>query len=407
MLPAALALLPIRVANHKGRAEHPRLHRVLVGCGTVATHHPRKVLAASIAVLAIGLAGALQLHISFDSLAWFPERDPLRIATLTVDHELKGSMTLEVMLHTERDDALHAPELLARIEALAERVSGFRDGELFVGKATSIVDIVKEIHQALHEGRPQFYAIPGERAVVAQELLLFEQSAAEDLDRVTDGRFSVARTTLRVPRVDATLYLDLIDAIEHSSQELLADFGEVDTTGALSLLGRITEATAVSMVRSYAIALLVITPLMILVMGSVGRGLLSMLPNLAPIVLGLGLMHAWDIPLDMTTILLGSIVLGLAVDDTIHFMHRFNRSYAESGDPHAAVRQTLQTTGAALMFTSLVLAAGFFILMFGYMVNVSNFGLLLGVATLVAFLADVLMAPALMVLVSPPRKHPC
>jgi len=329
------------------------------------------------------------------------------VATLTIDRELEGSMALEVLLHTDRDDALHDPELLTRLDALAQRASGMRDGELFVGKATSVVDIVKEVHQALHEGRPQFRVIPSEQAVVAQELLLFEQSGAEHLERVTDTRLSVARMTLRVPRVDATLYLGLIDAIERSSQQLLAGFGEVHTTGALSLLGRITEATAVSMLRSYAMALLVITPIMMLVMGGVGRGLLGMLPNLAPIVIGLGLMHVWAIPLDITTVLLGSIVLGLAVDDTIHFMYRFNHSYAASGDPHVAVRDTLETTGAALLFTSLVLAAGFFILMFGYMVNVSNFGLLLGVATLVAFLADVLMAPALMTLISPRLGRPC
>ena len=215
---------------------------------------------------------------------------------------------------------------------------------------------------------------------------------------VTDSRFSVSRMTLRVPRADATLYAELIDRVEAPAQELLGSFGELHTTGGMTILGRLTHATSVSMARSYLLALLMITPMMILMMGSLGRGLLSMIPNVAPILVGLGLMYGWEIPLDMSTMLLGSIVLGLAVDDTIHFMHRFGRYFEETGDAPQAVRLTLETTGTALLFTSLVLAAGFFILMFGYMVNVSNFGLLLGCSTLAAFLADVLLAPALVTL---------
>ena len=124
-----------------------------------------------------------------------------------------------------------------------------------------------------------------------------------------------------------------------------------------------------------------------------------MIPNLMPIILTLGLMYLLDIAFEATTLLIGSIILGLAVDDTIHFMHKFGRYFSETGDVSAAVRLTLQTTGVALLFTSLVLSTGFFIFKFGYMINIGDFGLLAGFATLVAFLADILLAPALMTLV--------
>jgi hypothetical protein len=159
------------------------------------------------------------------------------------------------------------------------------------------------------------------------------------------------------------------------------------------------------MMRSYIIALCVITPLMVLLIQSLRGGLLSMVPNLAPVIITLGLMGWLGFPMDGFTLLIGSIAIGLAVDDTIHFMHNFQRYYSASGDAPGAVHQTLQTTGRALLFTSLVLSTGFFIYMFSSMQNLSNFGLLTGFCIIVAFLADAILAPALMVLVRRPRSQ--
>ncbi len=140
---------------------------------------------------------------------------------------------------------------------------------------------------------------------------------------------------------------------------------------------------------------------MILLIGSLKRGLVAMIPNLIPVYLVIALMGFGGIPLDMTTLLIGGVVIGLAVDDTIHFMHKFNRYYEDTGDPAAAVHETLVTTGSALLFTSLVLGVGFGIFMGGYMVNIFWFGLLSSFAVVVAFLADITLAPALMMLVTP------
>ena len=156
----------------------------------------------------------------------------------------------------------------------------------------------------------------------------------------------------------------------------------------------------ITMARSYAIALVVITPLLVLLIGSLRRGFFGMIPNLIPVFLTLALMGWLSIPLDASTLLVGGIIIGVAVDDTIHFMHKFNRYYEETGDARLAVRETLLTTGSALLFTSLVLAGGAFVFLFGYMLTGKYFGLLFGFATIVAFLADVILGPALMVLVT-------
>ena len=110
-------------------------------------------------------------------------------------------------------------------------------------------------------------------------------------------------------------------------------------------------------------------------------------------------------PLDISTMMIGAILLGVAVDDTIHFMHVFYRYYGVTGDSVAAVGQTLQTTGRAMLFTSVVLSAGFFIQMLATVDNVSHTGGLMGFAVIVACLADVRLAPALLVTMEPAKPR--
>lgn len=137
--------------------------------------------------------------------------------------------------------------------------------------------------------------------------------------------------------------------------------------------------------KSYAIALMVIAPLMILLIGHVRLGLLSLIPNLAPIVMGMALMSLLGIHFDMMTMMVGTIAIGVAVDDTIHFMHGFRRSYDRCGDATAAVHETLLSTGRALVITSLVLSAGFFVQMTGGLIGVRNAGLITGFMILAAW----------------------
>ena len=128
-------------------------------------------------------------------------------------------------------------------------------------------------------------------------------------------------------------------------------------TGGAVLFTRVFKGVNVSLARSYVFAFAVIAPLLVLLIGDLRRGLLALIPNLIPIYLVLGLMGWADIPIDVSTLLIGGIVLGLAVDDTIHFMHKFNRYYEDTGDARWAVHETLATTGSALLFTSLILSS--------------------------------------------------
>jgi len=123
-----------------------------------------------------------------------------------------------------------------------------------------------------------------------------------------------------------------------------------------------------------------------------------MVPNLTPVIVTLGCMGWMGIAIDGSNLMVGAIVIGLAVDDTIHFMHNFRRYYEQTGDARQAIHSTLSTTGRALLLTTLVLSAGFYSSAAAYMENMRTFGLLAGSAILLALVSNVLLASALMVL---------
>jgi predicted RND superfamily exporter protein len=196
------------------------------------------------------------------------------------------------------------------------------------------------------------------------------------------------------------LYGDFIEDVEALSREILPAETKITTTGFIGMMGQTVLQVIRGLVRSYTLALAIITPLMMMMLASLRTGLASMLPNLSPIILTLGIMGFLGVPIDMFTMMIGGIAIGLVVDDTIHFMHGFQRYYAKGLDARQAIQRTLETTGQALLFTSIVLALGFSILLLSEMRNLFYFGFFTALTIVSAFLFDILVSPALMVLVT-------
>ncbi len=193
-------------------------------------------------------------------------------------------------------------------------------------------------------------------------------------------------------------YIRVLEDRDAGSGPAIGDAGRVGSTGLIKLWVRTISAMLSSTAKSYMLALLLIAPLMVLVIGEWRMGLLSLIPNLLPIVMGLGLMKLSGISFNMFTMSMGSIVIGMAVDDTIHFMHGYLRHKRRGLEVAEAVRETLLSTGRALLITSLALSTGFFVQMFGTMISIRQAGFITGATILIALLADLLFSPALVTL---------
>jgi len=404
LLPALLAVIPVRtLKTQKDKSGDGVIERLLERVGLIATGHPYKILVISSVIMVLSIVGAMKIHFSHDVLKWLPKENSSRIATETIDQELRGSVNMAIIIDTGKENGLYDPDLLNRMEETAAYLETLEAGKVFAGKAWSLTTILKETNRALHENRQEFYAIPQNRNLIAQELLLFENSGSDDMEDFTDSQFSKACLMVKLPFLDIVAYTEFFEKVNDYLREMYPDV-KITVTGMSAIMFRTVNNAIASMGKSYLYALGVITILMIILIGRVRIGLLSMIPNLAPIIATLGVMGWFAIPMNLFTMLVGNIAIGLAVDDTIHFMHNFRRYFEESGDAKAAVMETLHTTGRAMLITSCVLSIGFFIFMFATMNNLIQFGFLTGLVIILALFADYFIAPALMVIVNKPEK---
>jgi hydrophobe/amphiphile efflux-3 (HAE3) family protein len=406
LLPALLAIIPLKIKDPEKAARKNRVDRLLEFLADYSIDHYRAILIVAAVLLGVALYGAAQVRFSHQVLNWLPEDLNVRISTEVIDRELKGSVVLEVLLDTGVENGLYDRDTLLAIDWLTEDMErDFAGEQVFVGKSIAVTTILKEIHQALHGNNPDFYKVPDNERLIPQEFLLFENSGSDDLQDVVDSRFQVARITLKVPWQDALLYRSFIN---EAQQRFEAEFSgtqleggetmQVTVTGIMSIFGRIISAAIYSTAQSYIIALVIITLLMIVLIGNLKLGFISMIPNLTPILCIIGFMGLASIQFDMFTMLIAPIAIGLAVDDTIHFMYNFKKYFEQTGDVREAVHRTLQTAGRAMLTTSVVLSIGFFIFTLASMNNLFYFGLLTGIAILLALAADLILAPALMAL---------
>ena len=215
LLPALLATLP--AAPHPQRAPTRAggwLDRTLVRGGDWSVAHPWTAVGLAAAIMLLGLAGSTQLRFSHDFLDWLPADDVLRHDTRSIDREMGGTMVLEAVVDAGKPHGLKDPELLDRMDELSVAALGLTDGRgLVVGKTLSVVDIVKDVNRALHENRQEYYAVPDDAALIAQELFIFE-SQSDDLREVVDTDYARGRFTLRVPYVDPLRYVAFISTAE-------------------------------------------------------------------------------------------------------------------------------------------------------------------------------------------------
>jgi predicted RND superfamily exporter protein len=393
------ALLSITKLKPKAKSEAGRVDNLMKKLAVVPVKHTKAVLIGSFLVVAISLFASTQVKLSHNPLMWFQPDNSNRVSTEVIDEKMNGTVTIEVVVDTGKENGWVNPEKLEKLNQFSAKLEAYKDEFTHIGKVVSLATIVKETNRALHENQEKHYTIPKDANLVSQELLLFENSGSDDLEDVVDSQFSKARITVKLPWTDTIEAVQVLDFVKTEAEKTFAG-DKIETTGMIPLLIN-TFANAVhSSVRSYFIAAIVITFMMMLILGSPRLGLISMIPNLTPIIMGLFIMYLADMPLDMFTLLIGSIAIGLAVDDTIHFMHNFKRYYLETNDVQLAMEKTFFTTGKAMVITTLVLSFGFFAYMAANMISVQNFGILTGSVIIFALLSDLLLAPALMVVVA-------
>jgi hydrophobe/amphiphile efflux-3 (HAE3) family protein len=371
--------------------------RLLAGVHRVVMRRPRQIVTAFLGLSAVSVIGYARVEVESNFIEIFSEKVPIRQSYDRVDDRMGGTMSVEMLLDAKGTDGITDPDFLKRMDTLDRFVS---DHPLTT-KTMSVLDILKQMRRAFHENRTQYYSLPETRPEAAQFLLLYETSGGEDREKYVTFNNDVARLTARTHSLDTKTLTRFMKEVDRFAREAFGESYEVEFTGMLSWIKAMNDLIGQGQRRSFITAFFVITVIMVVVLRSIVLGLISMIPNVFPVFMALGLMGFTGTYMDVGMMTFSAIIIGVAVDATIHFFVRYRREFERLGDYSDALHATLSTVGRPITFTTLTLALGFAVLALSDMYGLAHFGLLAGFAFAWALLADFFFAPALVLLLKP------
>lgn len=353
------------------------------------------VLLGGAALTALAVGGILRIRVDSWSLAFFRADHEVRRHDAALRAAVGPYLPLELVLRAPAAGGARDPALLLAQERLVAEV--LRE-EPSAARALSLAAVVRRLHRVL-TGDPTA-PLPDDPATVEQELLLYDPQRPDDPLQLVDLAYRETRFTFKVENRGALEGRLLLERIHARAAGRLPPGVTLHSGGYMPLYARLIDHLVRSQVTSLALSTLVIALMIALLFRSLRWALAALVPNLVPVLAVLGAMGYLGINLDVGTVLVASVALGVAVDDTVHFVWKYRALLAALGDPGEALRATLATSGRAISASSLVLALGFSVLGLASIATVALFGLLLAGAMLAALLAEVTLTPAVLLLLS-------
>jgi len=374
-----------------------RMQRFLAAVGSLVVRRRVPILIGFGAVFAVSIAGLPRIEVDSNWLDDFSDRVPLKQATLRVDEVMGGVTNLILLFDAGESEAIKEPAALAEID----RVARFAEGYDIVRKTYSIVDILKDLNQTFHADDPDWYRIPETRNLVAQYLVLYETAGGTETDQYVSSDYRVASLEYRIALASIRETAEVVDALRAELAKTPLEATSMQITGIGALWLRLMDYITTSQTRGFLIAFSVIGVILCGIFRSPKTGVTSMVPNLSPVLLTLGLIGWLGLPLDYSKVMIAAVALGIAVDDTIHLMFRIRYEFARLGSYRAAVVEAIGDVGHALMITSVALVFGFLVLTLSVLDSQAVQGVLLAGTIVFALVADFLLMPALVLTLEP------
>ncbi|WP_250655717.1 efflux RND transporter permease subunit [Alkalimarinus coralli] len=330
-----------------------------------------------------------------DTVEYFHEDVPFRQAADYTQQNLTGFDIISYSLNSGESNGVNDPAYLAKVEAFSQWYLSQPE----VVHVSSFTNVIKRLNRNMHNDDPEWYRLPDSRELAAQYLLLYEMSLpfGLDLNNQIDGDKSSLLVRVRVKDQKAQ---QLIDLDKRAQQWLVDNAPEMVTPGAsVSIMfAHIGQRNIDSMLTGSLVALVLVTLTLLVALRSFKYGLLSLLPNAFPAGMAFGLWGIFDGEVNLAVAVIFAITLGIVVDDTVHFITKYIRARKLHGyDAKKSIEYAFTVVGKAIITTTVVLAAGFFVLAFSSFDVNASMGLMVGITIIIALIWDFLFLPSLLI----------
>jgi hypothetical protein len=400
LLPAVLGRLALP-EGMKGRGPFPEgpFDRFLSMVAGIILHRPRIIFLLFGLITLIGIIGMTKIRSETDPVHYFREKTSIRENLARTRGEIAGCFPLNVVLNGNRNQYFDEPKNLKIIQDLQQ----FLDSLEGVDKTISFVDYLSLANYVTHQYQTRYYGLPKEASEVRRLVRILQAMVGKDLlKKFAKEDRSMANILLRTHVSSSEDILRIRARIMAHLGQTMQPGVDFQVTGFGIMISESSRVMTRAQVQSLLLTLGLISGVMYLLFLSIRVGLIALIPNCFPIVVNFGLMGWLGIELSVGTCLVACIAIGLAVDDTIHFLVRYHRELKKTRDKEKALVNTIGCIGRPIIFTTLTVGAGFSLLLVSHFQPTALFGLLIVVTMFSALLGDLILLPSLLMRV---RHH--
>ncbi|ODA35987.1 RND transporter [Veronia pacifica] len=391
LLPALLAILPVKV----NRSESGKQDQVMLGLSSWVIRHHKKILPISAIVVLGGGFLMSKNQLNDEMIKYFKPGSEFRETVDFLDERV-GNSTVSIILESGEQQGVTQVRFLKKLDELTT----WLDQQPEVNFVYSLSDVVKRLNQNLNGDESASYRLPENDQLAAQYLLLYELSLPYGLD--LNSRTDIDKSAVRVSVIMKSLGSAEMQDFEKRVEDWLdarAPEYRYQISDLSVLLAHIGESNLASMLVTLPIAIIVISSLLVLALRSWRLGILSLIPNCAPIIVGFGVWFLVYGEVNLAVSVVISMTLGIVVDDTVHFLSKYQLARKEGKTVEEGIQYAFVTVGKALWVTTVVLGSGFAILAFSDFIPNASLGTLSTAVVLFALLGDFFMLPALLMLI--------
>lgn len=367
--------------------------RISYGLASFSMRHAGKVVLGLTLLVGLAAPQIWKVTVESDLLKFFNDEHSITRSTQIIEQRLVGVGSLEIIVDGAGRDAFKNAESLRQLKKLQTWVDTHLKGE--VDRSFSMADLIEEMNWAFHGEEAEFRAIPKDSKLLSQLLLIYD---GQDLSEVVNNEYQRARILLNLKVHGANETRAVIEKIKaHIASEKYPGL-KFDFAGFGRQFADQQELLVVGQLHSFAGAFGQIFLIMLFLWRSLPSAVISMLPNLAPLSVVFILMGSLGVYLDMATVLIASVLLGITVDDTIHFFHQYQERRHKGRGVVFALARSFEASGRAVVAISLLLVAQFLLLVGSDFQPTAHFGLLTATGLLAGQIFELLLLPALIVL---------
>jgi hydrophobe/amphiphile efflux-3 (HAE3) family protein len=336
--------------------------------------------------------GLFHVKVDSNTIRYFDKEVEIRKATEFISENLTGSMSYEIVVDSKAKDGIKDPEFLRYVDRF---YSEFYEKYPDVRHIISLLDTVKQFHKVMNGDEQKFYTVPDSKELVAQYLLLYSLSLPQgmEINDKMDIEERLLRVSAKINLVDTSKDLEMIEWVEKWWESTPYS---AKVNGQTAMFAYMQSDVTDTLIYSISIAMTLVSVMMLIIFKNIRMLFIFILPNILPIILVVGVMGWLGITIDMGVAVSGAIVLGVAVDDSIYFFVKYFDARKKGFSLEESFAYVFKYAGTAILFTTIILSLSFLLFMGSEFAPNYNFGIVTASALVIAFIADLLLLPALL-----------